>query len=33
MEAFLGSGYDRLVRLKQSGKIGAFGRGVRCVSM
>lgn len=28
MEAFLGSGYDRLVRLKQQGRIGAFGLGV-----
>lgn len=28
MEAFLGSGYERLVRLKESGRIGAFGLGV-----
>ncbi len=28
MEAFLGSGYERLVRLKEQGRIGAFGLGV-----
>ena len=28
MEDFLGSGYDRLVRLKEQGRIGAFGLGV-----
>ena len=28
MEDFLGSGYDRLVRLKEAGRIGAFGLGV-----
>ena len=28
MEAFLGSGYERLVRLKESGRIRAFGLGV-----
>ncbi len=28
MEAFLGSGHERLVRLKESGRIGAFGLGV-----
>jgi D-threo-aldose 1-dehydrogenase len=28
MEDFLGSGYERLVRLKERGKIGAFGLGV-----
>ena len=28
MEAFLGSGYDRLVKLKEAGRIGAFGLGV-----
>ncbi|QDL91650.1 aldo/keto reductase [Paroceanicella profunda] len=28
MEAFLGSGYARLVRLKEQGRIGAFGLGV-----
>jgi D-threo-aldose 1-dehydrogenase len=28
MEAFLGSGYERLVRLKETGKIRAFGLGV-----
>lgn len=28
LEAFLGSGYDRLVRLKEQGRIGAFGLGV-----
>ncbi|NDV00085.1 aldo/keto reductase [Pseudoroseicyclus sp. CLL3-39] len=28
MEAFLGSGYERLVRLKEAGRIGAFGLGV-----
>lgn len=28
MEAFLGSGYERLVKLKEQGKIGAFGLGV-----
>ena len=28
MEAFLGSGYERLVRLKEKGRIGAFGLGV-----
>lgn len=28
MEAFLGSGYERLVRLKEQGKIRAFGLGV-----
>lgn len=28
MEAFLGSGYERLVRLKERGKIGAIGLGV-----
>ncbi|CAM3069482.1 aldo/keto reductase [Paracoccus nototheniae] len=28
MQAFLGSGYDRLVRLKAAGRIGAFGLGV-----
>lgn len=27
-EAFLGSGYERLVRLKEAGRIGAFGLGV-----
>ncbi|SFD83022.1 aldo/keto reductase [Roseivivax sediminis] len=28
MEAFFGSGYERLVRLKEEGRIGAFGLGV-----
>ena len=28
LQAFLGSGYDRLVRLKKAGRIGAFGLGV-----
>lgn len=28
MEAFLGSGYERLVKLKEQGRIGAFGLGV-----
>ena len=28
LEAFLGSGYERLVRLKEAGRIGAFGLGV-----
>lgn len=28
MEDFLGSGYERLVRLKEAGRIGAFGLGV-----
>ncbi|WP_425101040.1 aldo/keto reductase [Tropicibacter sp. S64] len=28
MDAFLGSGYDALVRLKETGRIGAFGLGV-----
>lgn len=28
MEAFLGSGYERLARLKKAGRIGAFGLGV-----
>jgi len=28
MDAFLSSGYDRLVRLKEAGRIGAFGLGV-----
>ncbi len=28
IEAFLGSGYDRLVHLKEKGRIGAFGLGV-----
>lgn len=28
MEAFLGSGYERLVKLKEKGRIGAFGLGV-----
>ncbi|WP_323768948.1 aldo/keto reductase [Marinovum sp.] len=28
MEAFLGSGYERLVRLKEAGRISAFGLGV-----
>ncbi|WP_336057991.1 aldo/keto reductase [Nitratireductor sp. CH_MIT9313-5] len=28
MEAFFGSGYERLVRLKERGRIGAFGLGV-----
>ncbi|WP_435170289.1 aldo/keto reductase [Falsirhodobacter sp. 1013] len=28
LEAFLGSGYERLVRLKKEGRIGAFGLGV-----
>lgn len=28
MEAFLGSGYERLVRLKEAGRIGAIGLGV-----
>ena len=28
MEAFLGTGYERLVRLKAKGRIGAFGLGV-----
>lgn len=28
MEAFLASGYERLVRLKEAGRIGAFGLGV-----
>jgi len=28
MEAFFGSGYERLVRLKEAGRIGAFGLGV-----
>ena len=28
LQAFLGSGYERLVRLKEAGRIGAFGLGV-----